>query len=268
MNRVFILFAVIMALLVPKTFAQTDGALMFTFNQPIPTDPSGTKNVIAVWIEDNTGDFVKTKMRYWGSGTTDHLPTWKSKSAENVVDASTGATRTSSSDPTAFGTKTVLWDGQDVNSVLVADGTYKVWVESSWQTGLSSNTHNTIISFTFTKGSDAVHLTPAGDTYFNTISIDWVPTANSVENFSSAHTFEIYPNPTNQFINIDLSKIKDNSKISIYNIAGKNVYEAEINNANGIKTIDMKNYGSGMFFVKITSGSQNQTYKVIIANNK
>ena len=51
--------------------AQTAGTLTFTYTQTAPS-ASATKNVMAVWIEDNSGTFVKTKMRYWSNSTNDH----------------------------------------------------------------------------------------------------------------------------------------------------------------------------------------------------
>ena len=56
-------------------YSQTDGTLTFTYTQNVPAGTSATKNVLAVWIEDNAGTFVKTKLRRWGGGTSDHLPT-------------------------------------------------------------------------------------------------------------------------------------------------------------------------------------------------
>ena len=47
--------------------AQTAGTLTFSFNQPQPTSPApnaGIKSILAVWIENNAGTFVKTKMRF------------------------------------------------------------------------------------------------------------------------------------------------------------------------------------------------------------
>ena len=250
--------------------AQTDGTLTFTFNQPQPTSPAGTKNVLAVWIENGTGTFIKTKMRYWGNGTNDHLPTWVSKSGQNVTDASTGATRTSSTTPTAFGFKTITWDGKNVNGTsngtTVADGTYKVWIESSWQTSLASNTHNEIISFSFTKGSSEVHLTPTGDNYINTVALDWVPaTTSSVSEMALEQFVNVYPIPAKEFINIDFYQSLSECHISIQNFLGQTVYNelpAQINP--GIKSIDISNLTQGIYFVNIQAKDKIVKYKVLI----
>ena len=83
--------------------AQTLGFLTFTFT-PVTKAPcySGSRNVLAVWIQTGSFSFVKTKIRNAGGSTADHLPSWAANSggsasncmsaACNVVDATTGAT--------------------------------------------------------------------------------------------------------------------------------------------------------------------------------
>ena len=246
-------------------FAQTDGTLTFSFTQPVPTSPSGTKNVLAVWIENSSGTFIKTKMRYWGGGTNDHLPTWLSKSAQNITDASTGATRTTSTTPTAFGTKTFTWDGKNVNGSVngttVPDGTYKVWIESSWQNSLTANAHNAITSFTFTKGPAAESLTPTGDTYFNAITIDWVPATTSVENISENPFIVAYPNPTTGILNLDYYKA---THIQILNILGSVIYSEATNELSGFKSIDLRNLPNGIYFINLINGEKSTKYKIIL----
>lgn len=163
-------------------FAQTAGTLTFKFTPVSHTGYAGTKNVLAVWIQSGTGSFIKTKLRYAGSITKDHLPIWAVNSggtsanclsaACNKTDATTGATLSS------FTTKTITWDGKNVNGTangtIVADGTYKVTIEECWNHGAAGKTTR---SFTFTKGPNEDHQTPANDANFTDITLDWVPTA-------------------------------------------------------------------------------------------
>ncbi|MFZ4399735.1 MAG: DUF2271 domain-containing protein [Bacteroidales bacterium] len=157
--------------------SQTAGTLTFTYSQAAPSS-SATKNVMAVWIENSAGSFVKTKMRFWGNSTTDHLPSWVAKSAQNLTDATSGATRTATTSPTAFGAKTINWDGTTTSLALAADGNYNIFVESSYCNPEPSNGQHWIITnFAFTKGASAVHLTPTGPANFSGITLDWVPAA-------------------------------------------------------------------------------------------
>ena len=233
--------------------AQSIGFLTFKFTQPQPTSPSGNKNVLAVWIENNSGTFIKTRMRFWGNGTSDHLPTWKSISSQNIVDAISGATLKSSTNPTAFGTKTVMWDGKDVSGNIVADGTYTVWIESSWENNLAYNSHNEIIDFSFTKGPNAEHLMPNGDAYINNVSLDWVPSAVSISKPLSEADFSIFPNPTNDKIKVLGNNIQE---IRIYNISGKMLLHTID------KDIDMSSFAVGMYLVKIITKNGSFVKKV------
>ena len=265
-----------------QSYGQTAGTLTMTYNQPQPTTPSlnqGVKNVYAVWIENSTGTFIKTKCRYTSTTTDDHLPTWSSKcgcastsvatgAACNVTDALTGATRTTSTTPTAFGAKSVTWDGKNVvgtlNGTTVADGTYKVWVESSWNDG-ANNIHNEINSFAFTKSNVATHTTYTGDTYLNSIVIDWVPTALGVNDLiNSEPTVVIYPVPSKGIFNIDLkNEVKD---IKVYNLLGQKVYSEQFENSNAVTTkqIDLSGFTDGNYVFSLTNDNGTSNYEVIL----
>jgi hypothetical protein len=121
------------------------------------------KHVVAIWIEDNAGKFIKTLTVYAQARAYD-LTNWENSSAGNSVDAVTGATQSS------FGTIYGSWNGTDVSGKVVADGTYKVCMELTDK----SSTGN-FASFTFTKGTVAQTQTPANVTSFSSVSIKWMP---------------------------------------------------------------------------------------------
>lgn len=267
--------------LVSSMQAQTPGTLTFTYNQPQPTSPppnAGIKNVYAVWIESTSGTFIKTKNRFVANGTKDHLPTWAVKSGGaaanattttcNTTDATIGATRTASTTPTAFGAKSITWDGKNVvgtvNGTTVADGVYKVWIESTWVDS-GNNNHNELISFSFTKGPTTVHLTPAGDTYVNSVVLDWVPSNLSVEDAQfQVPAVTIYPVPSTGIFNLDLKN--ELKSIEVYNLLGQKVYGE--NNVNGVyettKTIDLSNLINGNYVISLTNEYGTSSYEVII----
>lgn len=265
--------------------AQTAGTLTFTYNQPQPTSPAlnkGIKNVYAVWIENGTGTFIKTKARYVSSSTDDHLPTWGAKSGCasatavtannnncNVTDALTGATRTASTSPTAFGTKTITWDGKNVvgttNGTTVVDGTYKVWVESSWNDG-ADNIHNEINSFSFVKGTTATHATFAGDNYLNSIVIDWVPTNLSIDDVATKEpSVVIYPVPSTGVFNLDFKNAVN--QIIVYNLLGQEVFneKCNANNVELTKKIDLSSLANGNYIISLTNDYGVSNFEVIIS---
>lgn len=261
---------------------QTAGTLTFTYNQPTPTSPSvtGGSNVYAVWIENSAGTFIKTKCRYTSTSTDDHLPTWASKSgcastttatgaACNVTDAATGATRKANTTPTAFGAKTVTWDGKNVvgttNGTTVVDGTYKIWVESSWNDG-PNNIHNELIGFTFTKGPNEETLNPAGDTRINTVTLHWVPSALSVdENLPQNPLVIIYPVPSTGVFNLQLKNEVNN--IKVYDLLGRVVYTEKLNQAvpNSTVSIDVSYVANGNYIISLENDNGVSNYEVIVS---
>lgn len=249
--------------------AQTDGTLTCTFTQVTKTPGySGTKNVMAVWIQSNTGAYIKTKRRNVGSSTKDHLPTWSvnaggtagnATSANcNITDATTGATLSS------FATRTITWDGKGVNGAVngttVADGVYKVTIQSTWNHGTSGTITK---SFTFTKGPNPDHQTPSNDTYFTNVVLDWIPNTLGVQSLVDNQEISIYPNPANEGI-VNVSYETANN-IRVTNMLGVIIYDEKVDaSVSGIKTIDLSNFANGVYFVTILNGEKSTQRKVIL----
>lgn len=256
-------------ILFPKHMvAQTSGTLTVTFT-PVAHSPcyQGTKSVMAAWIQTNAGGFVKTKLRYVGSVTSDHLPTWAVNSGGpssnclsslcNITDASTGATLNS------FTTKTFTWDGKGVNGALngsiVADGIYKVTIQETWNHNASSTT---IKSYTFTKGAVADHQTPANDADFTNIKLDWVPASSDIASFEERMKVAVYPNPSEGIITIEYNKA---GIVKVMNAIGEMVYEEKLaDNESGSKNIDLSNLTNGIYTINYLSGHESSNFKVVL----
>ena len=269
----------LLVLVANNVSAQTPGTLTFTYTQPQPTNPAlnaGIKNDYAVWIENNAGTFIKTKNRFVASSTKDHLPTWAVKSggtlanatatACNTTDATIGATRTTTTTPTAYGAKTVTWDAKNVagavNGTVVADGVYKVWIESTWRDS-GSNNHNTIESFSFTKGPTAVTLTLTSTTgYFTNITLTWAPSNLGVEDLNSdVPAAIVFPNPSTGIFNIDFNK--EVSTINVSNLLGQVVLTQKANDTSA--KVDLSSYENGIYIITVSNDKGNASnYKVIL----
>jgi hypothetical protein len=266
MRSIYSLLSIFLSFTV-YSYAQTAGTFTFT---PITHSPgySGTRNVLAVWIQTDAGLFVKTKMRNAGSSTRDHLPTWAVNSGGsasncllstcNVTDATTGATMSN------FSTHTIVWDGQGVNGAIngsiVTDGIYKITIQETWNHG---TTGTTIRSYTFTKGPNAVHLTPADDADFKNMTIDWVPGISNINDIAEKPVIEVYPNPTNGIFTVDYSKA---SQIKVVNLLGQEVLELDINqNTEGSENIDLSTFPNGMYIVMVYNGTTFSNYKLLLS---
>lgn len=249
MKKLLLITATLLA--VTSAQAQSYGTLTLTFTQTPHTSYSGSKNVMAVWIQDANGNFIKTRTRNVGWGTNDHLGTWATNSGGtagnalnascNIAGATTGATYTS------FSTRTITWDGTDANGTLVADGTYKITIQSTWNHGGSGGTTK---SYTFTKGDTQDAQTPADDANFTSVSLTWVPSAGGIEeNAPVLPEITVFPNPSNDG---NFSVEYQNGKhLTIVDVLGNIVYEQDLDAASGKVDISLPEAEEGNYFVLI-----------------
>ncbi|MEI8084715.1 MAG: DUF2271 domain-containing protein [Paludibacter sp.] len=169
-------FSLLLAIISFVGFGCTTAAV--TSSDAVPTVTSGLlisattsssggqyapKNVVAIWVTDNSDKFVKTLYVKAAVRVSD-LIKWRSVSSSNKTDAITGATRD------GHGTIYATWNGTDINKKVVADGTYKVWMEMTENSGAGPNT-----SFTFVKGTANQTITPANGANFTNITSNWMP---------------------------------------------------------------------------------------------
>jgi hypothetical protein len=227
--------------------AQTDGTLTVTATTSSAGGNFAPKNIVAVWIEDDQGNFVKTLLAYAQNRKT-HLNTWEASTTAagspfNTVDAITGATQTS------HATRTCTWNGTDVNGTLVADGTYKVRMELT-----DKNSTGNYSSFNFTKDTNPISLTPSNVPSFSSISINWEPVLTFIGDNAFGESYKMHPNPTS----------------GIFSITGDNILEVEIRNVFGAfiyhntsPVIDISNQPNGIYLVKIKTGQGTVTKKII-----
>lgn len=254
-----------------KLSAQTSGVLTFTFTEiaKSPTYNGNSQHVLATWVQTNSGAFVKTKLRYAGPGTNDHLPTWAGNagcassanclgSGCNTVDGTTGATRAS------WTSYTVTWDGQmgpATTGTLQPDGVYKMTVQSTWNHG---TTGTAISSFTFTKGPSVDHQTPANNSYLSNIMLDWTPSTAGINEYSlTKPEVSIYPNPSNGLFNLNYSNA---THIKVFNTLGNVILQENLkeNSSNGLKTIDLSSFANGIYLVSVSNDKGTSNHKIVL----
>jgi len=217
--------------------AQTDGTLTVSATTSQTSTPTyAPKNIVAMWIEDSSGKFVKTLLAYANTRKASLLA-WKSVtttagSAYNIVDAKAGATQTSHT------VRTCTWNGKNYLSVLVADGTYKLKMELTDNDGKKQN----LASFNITKGTSIETLTPATISGFSSISIKWTPLNTAIEEVEESENYIIYPNPAANSISVTGDDIK---RIEICSLDGKKLYSSDE------KKIYLNFLPDGMYMVNI-----------------
>jgi hypothetical protein len=249
------LFATGLFLQVPAE-AQTTGTLTFSFT----TASSGgysPKHLVAVWIENSSNTFVKTKLKRSSNSNLSHLNLWTAKSQQNIVDATTGATITT------HGNITINWNGTNVAGTQVPDGNYTLWVEMAWSDNMM--TGKTAQSFTFTKGTGIVHLTPAPSTNLSNITLDWIPGSTSSDEIPVESAVKVYPNPTTGQINIALPEQVADTRVMVLNSLGTIVIDEKFQQAGAsVKSIDLSKLSKGMYFVQLIQAGNKQIFKVML----
>jgi len=241
--------------------AQTAGNMTFTVSLATHSAGYGSKHVSAIWIENASGAFVKTKYRMASGHTLNsHLPVWKANSNSNVVDATAGSTLTT------YTPITVNWNATNVSAALVPDGDYRVFVEFTWDDG--SANHDTT-SVGFTKGTGVVHLSPADKTNFKSLVLDWVPSNVGIENNRTEELFSVYPNPvtSESIIKYALNDLSDVT-ISVYDISGKLISVLMDENQDaGDYSLNLSINGKmkpGIYFIKMYTGKKQYTRRIMI----
>lgn len=228
--------------------AQTTGKL----NVSVATSSTGgnyaPRNIVAIWIEDSNGNYVKTLLAYADRRMT-HLNNWETSSTAkgvkfDVTDAVTGATRSS------HGTRTCTWNGTDYNKNLLADGTYSLCMELT-----DKNNTGNYSQFSFVKGENN-EVTPSDVSSFSSISIKWEATSTAIlSEISRIDDVEIFPNPIKNVFRVEGENIDE---IEVWNISGKFILKN-----NYSKEIDLSNYEDGVYLVRIKRGSQTIIKKVL-----
>lgn len=146
-----------------------------TVSITLTTTPNGgsyaPKHVVAVWIQNQGGTFVKTIGR-WAATRKSSLVAWNTAAGANDADAISGATIATHTAPL-----TLTWNLLDKASAEVPDGTYTVRMELA-DSNSSTAGQNHQGTFTFVKGATAQTQTALTNGGFTNVSIDFNPIAN------------------------------------------------------------------------------------------
>jgi len=128
--------------------------------------PFAPRHVLAVWVTDDQGRFVRT-LQCNANRYRRHLVQWTRNSETNLVDAVTSASLTEHT------THTVTWDCRNAAGQLVKDGRYRLRVEFTEANGAGPATPETLLQFT--KGANAVSLKPLSQPHFTGLALAYKP---------------------------------------------------------------------------------------------
>ncbi len=187
----------------------TTGTATFTVKTISNNTGYSPKHVLAIWIKDSQGNFVKS-CKVMANTRKQHLVKWKNNSGGNTTNAITGATLSTHQ------THTITWDGKDYSGNLMADGVYQVWAEYTSQNSASGQPAGPYMSVEFTKSTSSLHLTPANLTYFSNIVLDWVPDGVGVEEAIAWNSnISVFPNPFSESVKVRF-ELQKSSQLQAY----------------------------------------------------
>lgn len=228
--------------------AQTGGTLSVSVATSSAGGNYAPKNIVAIWVEDNSGKFVKTLLAFANNRIT-YLNTWQASTLAtgnefNKTDAITGATQSS------HGIRTCQWNGTDYTGKLMPDGEYKVRMELT-----DKNATGNFASFLFTKGPNAQKQTPVNVPSFSSVSLNWTTSVTGINpEVSVSNSFIVYPNPgIGQF-----SVIGENIKIlKVTDLTGKVICTSQT------PIFDLTDQPKGIYFVTVQSEIGTMVKKII-----
>ncbi len=139
------------------------------------TTPAGgnyaPRNVVAVWVEDAQGNFVKTIGR-WAATRRQYLLAWVAKAGANDVDAVTSATRQDHATPIQ-----ATWNLQNKAGQTVPDGTYTIRMELADRDS-TTTAQNNEGTFTFVKSANPQVQSNLSSGGFNSVTITYAAAAS------------------------------------------------------------------------------------------
>jgi hypothetical protein len=241
-------FLIFIFLGVYQLSSQTSGNLNFSVTTASTGGNYAPRNVFVVWVEDASGNFVKT-LSANAEKRIQYLYKWSASTSAkstlyNRVDAVTGATLSS------HGTRTGTWNGTDYNKNLVPDGNYYVCMELT-----DKHAQGNYSKFAFTKGATN-KITPANVTGFSSVNIEWVASVTTAVNeITTENDIQIFPNPTKDIFFIRGENI---SEIEILNLAGVLVFKNS-----STTRIDMSNFKNGIYLVRFKKDSKTIIKKLV-----
>jgi hypothetical protein len=238
---------------------ETQGNVSFSFTTTANDGSFSPKHVLAVWVENSGGSFVKT-LKLNADKRKQYLYTWNSKSTGNTTDAITGATLSSHQ------SHSLNWNMHDVSGNVVSDGDYSLRVEYT-----SAHAQGPLLSVNFNKSTSSVSLQPSDASYFKTISLSWVPeNTTGIGAGIFITTPRIWPNPIKDKFSLEISSNSNQLIIiSIYDMNLRklqSLYEGYIEEGVTRKSfqIDNSSLKEGNYFIVFENGNSIHAEKVMI----
>jgi len=234
-------------------YAQTAGTATFTVTNISNGGAYSPKNIIAIWIKNSSGTFIRT-MKVMAQQRIQYLYKWKQSSGLNTVNAVTGATLSN------YQTHTVSWNCKDNSGNIVPNGNYEFWVEFT-----DADAQGPYYSYSFNKSTSPVNTTFPDQAKFKNVSIVYTPSSSEVKP-NEAVPAKVIQSPSSNLISFEApTNVAENASLKIYSLDGKLIYETYNYSDDGnIRkfTWNSINTEKGIFIYTIESGAETYSGKI------
>lgn len=247
MKKTLILLTVFALLAGTNAFAQnTAGTVTFSVTTSSNGGQYSPKNIVAIWIKNSSGTFVKT-LKVMAAQRIQYLYKWKASSSSNTVGAVTGATLSNHT------SHSVSWNVTNVSGSVVPDGTYQVWVEFT-----DADAQGPYTSYSFVKGIAAVDTSYANISKFSNAHLTWTPTPTGISS-QEARPAQVIQSEYSSYVIFKVPEIvAQNAQIRIFDLSGKellNTFNYLDTGSGRVFWWDVNEAPAGIYLYRIESGA-------------
>ena len=149
---------------------------------------------------------------------------------------------------------------QEIITIPTLDECYSFSIFDSYGDGICCSWGNGSYSLEDENGNVII----SGGNFGNSESVTFTAKdALSINDFSLESVVDFYPNPVNNNLNVVFNNINEDVQFEMYNALGQQISKGSFNTNTTTHTISMSQYQSGIYFIKLTSGSRSLTQKIV-----
>lgn len=159
-------------------------------------------------------------------------------------------------------------DLTDTIGFFIDDGQFCCWTAHMILNNDSAFTATNVISEGVFYAPDSLYyyyncLSPLGCFYF--FYCNKISSIVSINEFKNTNElFSIFPNPSNDILNVFFDKSYLKLNASIYNIVGQKVFEKNFENVNSSLKLNVANYPRGIYLLKLSDEKKEKIFKIIL----
>lgn len=92
--------------------------------------------------------------------------------------------------------------------------------------------------------------------------VNFWQTLLSVDDLNASSSFSVYPNPSSSVLNIELNGNQTGLSYQVFDVLGKQIITETLESGT-LSQIDVSNWNSGLYLIKISNGDQTETKRFI-----